>query len=133
MKILLPEGWPRPRGCSHGVSSKGRQIHVAGTVGWDSTCTFRSADLAGQVRQILLNIRDILAADGARPEHLVRLTWYILDRDEYFATAKEVGAAWREVMGNHYPAMAVVIVAGLLAEESRVEIEATALVPEPGG
>lgn len=129
-KILQPAGWARPRGFANGVMARGSVVVTGGLVGWDSDCRFASADLAGQVRQTLLNIVAVLAEAGARPEHVVRLTWYITDKREYLANAKEIGAAYRSVMGYHFPAMAVVQVADLIEDAARVEIEATAVVPE---
>ena len=130
MKALLPPGWPRPSGYANGVSARGRTIYTAGVVGWDQEGHFAAADLVGQLRQVLTNILAIIAEGGAGPEHIVKLTWYIVDRDEYVASIKEVGAAYRAVMGPHFPAMAVVQVAGLIEPAARIEIEATAVVPD---
>ncbi len=130
MRALQPPGWPRPRGYANGIEASGRLVFVAGQIGWDQTGAFPSADLAGQVRQTLSNVVAVLAEAGAGPEHVVRLTWYVTDRDEYLATPKEIGAAYREIMGRHFPAMAVVVVAGLVEEQAKVEIEATAVVGE---
>lgn len=129
-QILQPPGWQRPRGFSNGVMAKGTLVFTGGQIGWDSQCRFASLDLAGQVRQTLSNIVDILAVAGAGPQHVVRLTWYITDKREYLARSKEIGAAYRAVMGLHYPAMAVVQVAELVEDAARVEIEATAVIPE---
>ena len=129
MRALQPPGWPRPRGYSNGIEASGRLVFTAGQIGWDETGAFPAADLPGQVRQTLSNVVAVLAEAGAGPEHVVRLTWYVTDRDEYLATAKEIGAAYREVMGRHFPAMAVVAVAGLVEASAKVEIEATAVVP----
>ena len=129
MRSLQPPGWPRPRGYANGIEARGRLVFVAGQIGWDANEEFRAADLAGQVRQTLANVVTVLAEAGAGPEHVVRLTWYVTDRDEYLASLKEIGAAYREVMGRVYPAMAVVAVAGLIEESAKVEIEATAVVP----
>lgn len=129
MEMLLPDGWPRPRGYANGAAASGRVIAVAGQVGWDPRSeTIVSADFAAQTKQALLNIRDVLAAGGAEPRHVVRLTWYVTDRDEYQAAKAAVGAAYREVFGTHYPAMTLIVVAGLLEPGARVEIEATAVV-----
>ena len=128
-QVLLPEGWPRPAGYSNGVVAEGRQIFIAGQVGWNAQGLFPSADLAGQVRQSLENILAILAESQARPEHIVRLTWYITSRDEYHAELKEIGAAYRAVMGRHFPAMSVVQVVALMEAQAKVEIEATAVIP----
>jgi len=130
VRALQPPGWPRPRGYANGIEASGRLVFVAGQIGWDETGAFPSADLAGQVRQTLANVVAVLAEAGAGPEHVVRLTWYVTDRDEYLGSVKEVGAAYREVMGRHYPAMAVVAVSGLIEAQAKVEIEATAVVGE---
>jgi enamine deaminase RidA (YjgF/YER057c/UK114 family) len=130
MRVLQPAGWPRPRGYANGVvADEGRLVFVAGQIGWDAGGAFPAADLAGQVRQTLTNVVEVLAEAGGRPEHIARLTWYVTDREEYLASTREIGAAYREVMGAHYPVMAVVQVAGLLEAQARVEIEATAVVP----
>lgn len=130
MRALQPPGWPRPRGYANGIEARGRLVFVAGQIGWDETGAFPSEDLAAQVRQTLANVLAVLAEAGAGAEHVVRLTWYVTDRDEYAASLKEVGAAYREVMGRHFPAMAVVAVAGLVEPAAKVEIEATAVVPD---
>ena len=131
MRTLLPPGWPRPRGYANGVSARGRTIFTAGVVGWDAEEKFAADDLAGQFRQVLTNIVAILATDGAGPEHIVRMTCYVTDVAEYRASLDGIGAAWREVIGRHFPAMAVVAVSGLVERQARIEIEATAVVPEP--
>jgi len=131
MKALLPPGWPRPKGYANGVSARGRTIFTAGVVGWDETQKFVTPDLAGQFRQVLENILAILAVDGAGPEHIVRMTWYVTDIHAYRSSVKEIGAAWRELIGRHYPTMAVVEVGALVEPEAKIEIEATAVVPEP--
>ncbi len=130
MDILQPPGWPRARGYSNGVAASGRQVFVSGMVGWDEHGQFRTDDFVGQARQALANIVAVLAEAGARPEHIVRMTWYVLDRSEYLQAAAALGAAYREVIGRHYPAMSAVQVAGLMEERARVEIEATAVIPE---
>ena len=129
MKALLPPGWPRPRGYSNGISASGRLIVTAGIIGWDEAGHFGSGTLAGQFAQVLRNIVAILAEDGAGPEHLVRMTAYVTDRDEYVAALGEIGAAWRVIIGPHYPAMALVEVSRLVEPQALVEIEATAVVP----
>ncbi len=129
MKFLQPPGWVRPRGYSNGVAASGTTIAVSGMIGWDAEGKFHTTDFAGQVRQCLLNIVAVLAEGGARPEHIVRMTWYVLDKHEYMGAYKEIGAAYREIIGQHYPAMTAVQVAGLLEEQARVEIEVTAVVP----
>ena len=131
MRTLQPPGWPRPRGYANGMAAAGdgTLVFVAGQIGWAPDGSFPSSDLAGQVRTTLENVVAVLREAGGRPEHITRLTWYVVDREEYLASAREIGAAYRAVMGDHYPAMAVVAVAGLLEPQARVEIEATAVVP----
>ena len=128
MEILQPEGWPRPRGYANGVAASGKMVFVSGMVGWDADGVFHTDDLAGQVRQALENIVAVLAAGGARPEHIVRMTWYVLDKKEYVAAYPQIGAAYRELIGRHFPAMSTVQVAGLVEDRARVEIEVTAVV-----
>ncbi|WP_256080013.1 RidA family protein [Massilia sp. YIM B04103] len=128
MQILQPPGWPRPRGYANGIAAKGALVCVSGMVGWDATGVFQTEDFAGQVRQALLNILAVLAQAQAGPEHIVRMTWYVLDKDEYVGAYKEIGQIYRELIGNHYPAMTAVQVAGLLEPQARVEIEVTAVV-----
>jgi enamine deaminase RidA (YjgF/YER057c/UK114 family) len=128
VKIVEPPGWSRPKGFSHGVSGEGTVIFVSGQIGWDEHNRFTANDIAGQVRQALRNIVAILAEAGARPEHVARLTWYVTDKHEYLAAQREIGEAYREVMGRNFPAMSVVAVAALLEDEAKVEIEATALL-----
>lgn len=130
MEILQPEGWAKPRGYSNGVAASGRTVCVSGMIGWDANSQFQTDDFAGQVRQALKNIVDVLAEADAKPEHIVRMTWYVVDKREYLGAAKEVGAAYREVIGRHYPAMTAVQVAALIEDRARVEIEVTAIVPE---
>jgi enamine deaminase RidA (YjgF/YER057c/UK114 family) len=129
IEVLQPQGWARPRGYSNGMVARGRQIYLAGQVGWDANGRFASPRLADQVRQALLNIVAILAEAGAAPEHVVRLTWYVTQREEYYEQLSEIGAAYREVMGKHFPTMSVVQVVALMEKEARVEIEATAVLP----
>jgi enamine deaminase RidA (YjgF/YER057c/UK114 family) len=131
-RILQPPGWPRPKGYANGVAATGRQVLIAGQIGWDAEGRFASTRLATQVRQALENIVAVLAEAGGRPEHLVRLTWYVTSRDEYHAELAEIGAAYRGVIGRHYPAMSVVQVAALMEAEAKVEIEATAVIPDDG-
>lgn len=129
--ILQPDGWSPPKGYANGVVESGKLVTLAGQIGWNpQSCTFESDDLAVQVRQTLHNIVELLLAANARPHDLVRLTWYMLDRDEYVRARRDIGEAWREIMGEHYPPMSVVFVAALLEERARVEIEATAVIPE---
>ncbi len=130
MKTLLPPGWPRPSGFANGISAKGRMVFTAGIIGWDEAGRIVSPHLAGQLRQILLNTLAILAEDGAGPEHVVRMTWYVVDIDEYRFGLAEIGAAYKEVMGRNFPAMAVVEVEALVQPGARIEIETTAVVPE---
>ena len=128
-EILQPEGWPRPKGYSNGIAAQGRQVFIAGQVGWNSECRFAGPSLAGQVKQSLENIVAVLAQAQGKPEHIVRLTWYVTSRDEYHAELPEIGAAYRAVMGKHFPVMSVVQVVALMEKEAKVEIEATAVVP----
>lgn len=129
-RVIQPAGWPRPRGYSNGMSARGRQIFVAGQIGWNERGVLAGNDLISQTRQALRNIVAILAADGAEPTHLVRLTWFVVDRRDYLTQAKALGDVYREVMGTHYPAMSAVQVAALMEHAAVVEIEATAVVPE---
>ena len=130
MKVLQPPGWPRPKGYSNGIAASGRTVWTAGVIGWDETETLVSDTLAGQFEQVLRNTLAILAEAGAGPEHVVRMTWYVTDRDEYVASLKEIGAAWRTHMGKNYPTMAVVAVSALVEPGAKIEIETTAIVPE---
>ena len=128
MKTLQPAGWATPVGFTNGVAVEGRQLYVAGQVGWNpETCQFESDDLVEQVRQALANIVTVLKEAGAEPSHLVRLTWFITDKPAYLAARKEIGRAYREVIGRHYPPMSLLVVAGLLEDRALVEIEATAV------
>ena len=129
MDILLPEGWPRPKGYADGVAAEGRLIFVAGQVGWDQRRAFTETGFTGQFRQTLLNIIAVLEAGGARPEHVVRMTWYLTDKQAYLGALREVGEIWRELFGAHYPAMTAVQVAALIEDAALIEIEATAVVP----
>ena len=129
MGILQPPGWPQPKGYANGVTAQGRFVLTGGVVGWDPQGRF-APDFASQARQAFENIRAILGEGGAEPRHLVRLTWYVVSLDEYRASLKELGRAYRGVFGVHFPAMAVVQVAGLVEPEAKIEIEATAIVPD---
>lgn len=129
MKTLAPPGWPRGKGYSHGIEAEGKLIFVSGQVGWDPDGKFQSHDFAAQLRKALLNTRAILSEAGAGPEHVVRMTWYIVDKKEYLQSLAEVGRVYREVMGKNFPAMAVVEVKGLIEDGARLEIETTAVVP----
>ena len=127
--ILHPPGWVRPKGYPNGVAAEGRMVFTAGVVGWDEEERFVAEDLAGQFRQVLVNTLAILAEGGAGPEHIVRMTCYVTSRDDYVAQLPAIGAAWREVLGKTFPAMAVVAVSALVEREALVEIETTAVVP----
>lgn len=127
-RVLLPQGWPRPKGYSNGIEATGRMIFVAGQIGWTPDGTFLETGFTGQFRQTLLNTLAVLAEAGAGPEHVVRMTWYVVDKAEYLACLQDIGAAWRELMGSTYPAMAVVEVKGLIEDAARIEIETTAVV-----
>lgn len=129
MKVLNPAGWPRPKGYSNGIAARGETIYVAGLVGWNTEGVFADG-FAAQFRQTLENCVAVLAEGGARPEHVVRMTWYITDRDAYLASTKEVGAIYREIFGKTYPVMAVVQVVTLMEADALVEIEVTAVVPD---
>lgn len=130
-RAFEPEGWAPPRGYTNSAVAKGVLLMVAGQIGWNPrSCVFETDDFAEQTRQALHNIVEVLLANGARPGDLVRLTWYVASRERYIAARREIGAAYREIIGNHYPPMSVVIVSGLLEERAQVEIEATAVVPE---
>ena len=130
-QVLQPAGWPRPKGYSNGMVAEGRQVFVAGQIGWDEQQRF-PATLGEQVRQTLRNIVAVLQEADARPEHIVRLTWYVTSRDEYYAELSQIGAAYREVVGRHFPTMAVVQVVALMEAKAKVEIEATAVIPAGG-
>jgi enamine deaminase RidA (YjgF/YER057c/UK114 family) len=130
MEILQPAHWPRPKGYANGVSARGRSVFVSGMVGWDAQGKFVSADFAAQTRQALQNIVAVLSEAGAKPEHIVRMTWYVVDKNEYVAAGKQIGAAYREIIGSHYPAMSVVQVVALVEDQARVEIEVTAVAPD---
>jgi enamine deaminase RidA (YjgF/YER057c/UK114 family) len=129
-RILQPEGWAKPRGYSNGISARGRTIFVGGQVGWNKDSVFETDDLVEQFRQTLINIVAVLACDGAGPEHVTTMTWYLLDRREYLERVAEIGEAYREIMGRNFPAMAVVQVTGLIEARAKVEIQATAVVAE---
>ncbi len=127
---IEPVGWKKPSGYSHAISASGRVIVTAGQIGWDPiSAEFKSDDFVAQVAQTLRNIVDVLKAADAKPEHLVRLTWFITDRDKYMNCRKEIGTAYREIIGGHFPPMSVIVVSGLIEKRAKVEIEATAIVP----
>lgn len=130
MNVLLPPGWPRPRGYANGVTARGRMVFVAGMIGWDAQGVFHTDDLAGQVRQALQNIVDVLAAGDAKPEHIVRMTWYVTDKAEYVAAYPEIGRAFRELIGCYNAVMTAVEVSALVEDRAKVEIEVTAVVPD---
>lgn len=130
MKILLPPDWPRPKGYSNGVSVRGRMVFVAGMIGWDAHGVFHTDDLAGQVRQALTNIVEVLKAGDALPEHIVRMTWYVTDKRAYVAAYPEIGKAFREIIGSFNATMTAIEVADLIEDQAKVEIEVTAVVPD---
>ncbi|MCM5679860.1 RidA family protein [Schlegelella sp. S2-27] len=129
-KVLLPPGWPRPRGYSNGVMARGQMVFVAGMVGWDAEGVFHTDEMAGQARQALHNVVAVLEEAGARPEHIVRMTWYVTDKREYLAQNKEIGAAFRELIGSYNAAMTAVEVSALIEDRAKVEIEVTAVIPD---
>ena len=130
MDILQPPGWPRPRGYANGVAARGRTVCVSGMIGWDEQGQFQTDDFAGQVRQALQNIVAVLAEAAARPEHIVRMTWYVTDKREYVAAYPAIGLAYRELIGAHFPCMTAVQVVALIEDRAKVEIEVTAIVPD---
>jgi enamine deaminase RidA (YjgF/YER057c/UK114 family) len=128
IQVLQPAGWEKPKGYANGIAATGRQVFVAGQIGWNAQCEFESDDFVAQVEQALRNIVAVLAEARAGPEHITRMTWYILDKREYLRRAREVGEAYRRVIGKNYPAMSLLVVAALLEDRAKVEIEATAVV-----
>jgi enamine deaminase RidA (YjgF/YER057c/UK114 family) len=128
-EVILPAGWPRPKGYSNGVVASGRMLFIAGMIGWDSQGEFHSDDFAAQARQALQNIADVLREAGGKPEHIMRMTWYVTDKREYMAAAKEIGQAFREIIGSYNAAMTAVEVKALIEDRAKVEIEATAVLP----
>ena len=130
MKLLKPAGWAEPKGYANGVMARGAMIFVGGQIGWNTQQQFESDDFIAQTRQALQNILAVLEAGGAGPQHMVRMTWYVVDRVEYLARLKELGAAYREVMGKNFPAMTCVEVSALVEERARIEIEVTAVLPD---
>ena len=129
MQILQPPNWARPKGYSNGILTEGRLIFLAGMIGWDEQNHFQSLDFVGQCRQALVNIVALLKEAGAKPEHIVRMTWYIIDKQEYLGAAQQLGVMYREIIGKHYPAMTAVQVQALMENQARVEIEVTAVLP----
>ncbi len=130
MQVLLPPGWPRPRGYANGVAATGRMVFVAGQIGWDAEGRFGSDTMAGQTRQALRNVVDVLAVAGARPEHIVRMTWYVTDKRAYLEAGRDIGQAFRELIGSFNAAMSAVEVSALMEDQALVEIEATAVIPD---
>lgn len=130
MRVLQPPGWVKPRGYSNGIATRGTLVFVAGQVGWDASEKFQTGDFAGQARQALRNVVAILAEAGARPEHICRMTWYVGDRDEYLASQKDLGAAYREIIGRVFPVMTAIEVGGFVEDGAKLEIEVTAVIPD---
>ena len=130
LAVLQPAGWVKPKGYANGIAARGMVIVTGGQIGWTPAGVFEAHDLPGQIRQTLSNVVDVIAEAGARPEHIVRMTWYVIDIAAYRSQTEEIGAAYRSVMGKHFPAMALVQVAGLVETEALVEIEATAVLPD---
>ena len=128
MEVFLPPGWPRPRGYANGVSASGRMLFIAGMIGWDAQGVFHSDDFAAQARQALQNVADVLREAGGKPENIVRMTWYVTDKREYLAAGKEIGRAFREIIGSYNAAMTAVEVKALIEDRAKVEIEATAVI-----
>lgn len=127
--FLNPAGWKQAKGYANGIAAEGKMVFLGGHIGWNGQQEFETDELAGQIRQTLQNIVDVLAEAGGRPEHIVRLTWYLTSKKEYYDSLREIGAAYREVLGKHFPAMAVVQVVALMEDRAKVEIEATAVIP----
>lgn len=130
MRILQPPDWPGPKGYSNGIAARGTQVFVAGQIGWDRNNMILSDNLVDQVRQALENTIAVLAEDNAGPEHVTRMTWYILDKHEYLSSRKDIGRVYREIMGRNYPAMSLLVVSALLEDKAKVEIETTAVIPD---
>jgi len=131
IEVLQPAGWAAPKGYANGIAARGRLVFVGGQIGWNAAQQFEATDFVGQARQALANVVAVLAAAGGGPEHLVRMTWYVVDKREYLASARALGAAYREIVGRHFPAMTAVEVTALMEDAARVEIEATAVIPDP--
>ncbi|MBE7416357.1 MAG: RidA family protein [Ideonella sp.] len=129
-RVLLPAGWPRPKGYANGVSARGRVVCIAGMIGWDAQGVFHSDDFAAQARQALENVAAVLREGGARPEHIVRMTWYVTDKREYLAAGREIGRAYREIIGAYNAAMTALQVTALMEDRAKLEIEVTAVVPD---
>lgn len=128
--ILQPEGWAKPIGYSNGIAANGRQVFVGGQIGWNDQCQFETDDFIGQVKQTLENVVAVLAEAGAMPEHITTMTWYFTDKAEYLANLKGIGQVYREVIGRHFPAMAAIQVVALIEDRAKIEIQATAVIPE---
>jgi enamine deaminase RidA (YjgF/YER057c/UK114 family) len=128
--ILQPAGWARPKGYANGVAAEGKLVFVGGQIGWTGQSRFETRDLVGQVRQTLQNVVDVLAEAGAKPEHIVSMTWYLIDKKDYLANLAGIGKAYREIIGRHFPAMAVVEVTALIEDDAKVEIQAMAVIPK---
>lgn len=129
MQILQPPGWLRPRGYSNGIAASGQLVFISGQIGWDAQCQFQATDFVGQARQALHNVLAVLAEAGGQPQHITHMTWYLVDKQEYLASGQALGAVYRELMGQHYPAMTAVQVVALIEDLARVEIEAVAVIP----
>jgi enamine deaminase RidA (YjgF/YER057c/UK114 family) len=129
-EVLQPPNWPRPKGFSNGIAARGKLVFIAGQIGWDEQCRFAGPTFSDQVRQALTNVLAVLAESGGKPQHIVRMTWYVTDKREYLAAYKTIGEAYRGLMGQHYPAMTAVEVAALIEDDAKVEIEATAVIPD---
>lgn len=132
LEFLQPEGWAKPLGYANGVAASGRQVFVGGQIGWNGQCQFETDDFVGQTRQTLENVVAVLKEAGARPEHVTSMTWYFTDKREYLDNLKGIGQAYRETMGRHFPAMAAVQVVALIEDRAKIEIQATAVIPEQG-
>jgi enamine deaminase RidA (YjgF/YER057c/UK114 family) len=132
MTAILPAGWPRPKGYANGVVAKGQMLFIAGMIGWDAQGEFHTDDFAGQVRQALANVADVLREAGGGPQHIARMTWYVTDKQEYLAASREIGQAFREIIGCYDIAMTAVEVKGLMEDRAKVEIEVTAVLPVMG-
>ncbi|MHC2335646.1 RidA family protein [Bradyrhizobium sp. USDA 4454] len=130
IEILQPEEWAKPIGYANGIAARGKQIFIAGQIGWNGQCVFETDDLVAQIGQTLRNIVAVAAAGGAGPEHIVSMTWYLVDRKEYSARLKEIGTVYRDVIGRRFPAMTAIQVAGLIEDRAKVEIQAIAVVPD---
>jgi len=130
IQFVQPLHWPRPKGYANGLIARGRQLYIAGQIGWNAQGQFETDDFIGQIEQALRNMVDVLAAAGGNPENLVRLNWYVTEKNEYVSRQGEIGEAYRRVLGRHFPAMTLLVVAGLLEPRAKVEIEATAVLPD---